>query len=122
MDTLLIPATRKTPLIKFSNGILNFRGVFIPVDGKKFLTLLYEFIDLYSLSPCEVTEVHIDLEYTHAGGFRQIINLLKRICTIQDSDHTVKLFWHYEDDDIDMLEAGRVVSKELNFPITLVEE
>lgn len=64
--------------------------------------------------------VDLDFEYFNSSSAKYILDFCRRIADarLKGSDITIK--WHYEDDDPDMLETGREMSKMAKFPFEYV--
>lgn len=104
-----IHATEKTPEIDFSttSGILKIKGISIPEDSKEFYRGLYLEVEDYLNSPKEVSRVEFHLEYFNTSTTLFLRDLMKKYREAYHKGVTkVEIVWIYEEDDLDMEDAG----------------
>jgi len=123
MDTIKIEGTPKTPTISFEseNGFLEVKGRSIPENSIEFYKPLIDALDRYSNAPKGVTNVNIQLEYFNTSSSKCILDVFKKLESIQKKGSQVTINWHYEEDDEDMLEAGEDYQAIINVPFKMVE-
>ena len=123
-----INATEKTPEIDFSplTGVLKIKGISIPEDSKEFYRGLYLEVEEYLSSPLEVSLVELHLEYFNTSTTLFLRDLMKKYRKANQSGNTrVQIKWIYEEDDLDMEDAGlefKDLFDDLNFDVHAVEE
>lgn len=104
-----INATEKTPEIDFSttSGVLKIKGISIPEDSKEFYRGLYLEVEEYLKSPQEMSRVEFHLEYFNTSTTLFLRDLMKKF---REAHHAgiskVQIVWIYEEDDLDMEDAG----------------
>ena len=123
MEDLILEGTAKTPTIDFKSiGELLIKGRSIPENSIEFYKPLIDWISNYSDNPKENTIVNIQLEYFNTSSSKCILDVFKKLESIDDSSVSIK--WYYEEDDEDMLEAGEDYEAiiDLTFEMIEVEE
>ncbi len=104
-----INATDKTPEIDFStsSGVLKIKGISIPEDSKEFYRGLYLEVEDYLKSPRDVSRVEFHLEYFNTSTTLFLRDLMKKFREAHHQKVTnVQIVWVYEEDDLDMEDAG----------------
>jgi hypothetical protein len=123
MEDLILEGSAKTPTIDFkSSGELLIKGRSIPENSIEFYKPLIDWITDYSDNPKENTIVNIQLEYFNTSSSKCILDVFKKLESIDGSSVSIK--WYYEEDDEDMLEAGEDYEAiiDLTFEMIEVEE
>jgi len=124
MEPIHIPMSPKTPLVNFNSdaGKLELKGRSIPENSIEFYNPVFKWIDDYSLSPKEETELHIQLEYFNTSSSKCLLDILKKLQTLHQNNRTkAKVYWYYEEDDEDMLEAGDDYQAIIRVPFEMVK-
>lgn len=123
MEALVIEGTPKTPTIKFdpSTGNLLIKGRSIPENSIEFYKPLVDSLENYGGSPQGNTNVDIQLEYFNTSSSKCILDVFKKLETINAGASEVIINWHYEEDDEDMLEAGEDYQAIINVPFKMIE-
>lgn len=108
MENIKIEGTTKTPTVDFDrgSGVLVIKGRSIPENSIDFYKPLVDWIDSYSSNPNDVTVLNMQLEYFNTSSSKCILDVFKKLEQINKSGKEVQIYWHYEEDDEDMLEAG----------------
>ena len=104
-----IKETEKTPYIEFSSsqGVLKIKGISIPEDSRGFYTGLNLEIEEYLNSPNPETFIEFQLEYFNTSTTIILKEIMSKFNTLHaTSKSTVKLVWVFEEDDLDMEDAG----------------
>lgn len=116
----LIPSP-KTPRLYFNakTGDFEISGRSIPENSIEFYKPLLEWLDEYIKNPQEDTKLHVNLEYFNTSSSKCLVEILRKLEKIH-GDHKVKVFWHYEEEDEDMMESGEDFKKILKLPIELI--
>lgn len=123
MEALSIEGTAKTPTVKFdaSEGIIEIKGRSIPENSIEFYKPLVEWLEGYSGSPLELTQVNVQLEYFNTSSSKCILDVFKKLEAIHKANNEVIINWHYEEDDEDMLEAGEDYESIIRVPFKMIE-
>ena len=121
MSNLIINDSIKTPTIVFDiTGILEIKGKSIPENSLEFYRPVFEWLDIYSQSPAPKTELKISLEYFNTSSSKCLLDILRRLETINLSGKSaVKVLWFYDADDEDMMEAGEDYQALVKVPFEL---
>jgi len=124
MNNLEIPGTQKTPSVFFNatTGILELKGRSIPENAIEFFKPLVEWLEEYSKTPQPKTQANIHLEYFNTTSSKCILDIFRKLESINKQDNTeVLINWYYEQDDEDMLEAGEDYQSILKIPFKMIE-
>lgn len=122
MGNLIIEDSIKTPSIILSrdNGILEIKGKSIPENSLEFYRPVFEWLDNYALAPATVTELKVSLEYFNTSSSKCLLDIFRRLETINISGKSqVKVSWYYDADDEDMMEAGEDYQALVKIPFAL---
>jgi hypothetical protein len=124
MEQLHLPATEKTPSVRFipSEGVLELSGCSIHENADKFFRPLLERVEDYCKQPHKSTVIRLSLTYFNSSSAKYILDLLKLLDEVQASGNgKVLLEWTYEEGDLDMQEAGQDYKGLLEMPVKLIE-
>ncbi len=123
MEPISIDGTAKTPTIKFDaeSGIMEIKGRSIPENSIEFYKPLVDWLDEYAKSPKEITQVNVQLEYFNTSSSKCILDVFKKLESIQKGKPEVVINWYYEEDDEDMLEAGEDYESIIRVPFKMIE-
>lgn len=121
-NTLTIEKTTKTPYVFFDKqqGNLEIKGVSLPTNAIEFYTPLFQFIEEYLKKPQERTDIVFHFDYFNTSSSKILLQLLIRFESLLDMGKEVSLNWLYEEDDIDMLDAGKMYEASIKMPTILV--
>ncbi len=110
---LTIKPTTNTPFIEFDPqiGSLTIIGQSHPEDPQEFYQDLVDVVTEYCENPKAHTKVIVNLEYMNTGTSRVIYNVFRKLEAIIDGKREVEVHWRYEEDDDDMLDAGKIFSE-----------
>jgi len=122
MDPIKIEGTPKTPTVDFNseNGVIEIKGRSIPENAVEFYKPLVDWIGSYGDSAQANTEVNVQLEYFNTSSSKCILDVFKKLESI-NSKTSITINWHYEEDDEDMLEAGEDYQAIINIPFKMIE-
>jgi len=123
MEPLLIEGTAKTPTVRFDakDGVIEIKGRSIPENSIEFYKPLVEWLEEYSKSPMDLTQVNVQLEYFNTSSSKCILDVFKKLEAIHKGQNEVIINWHYEEDDEDMLEAGEDYESIIRVPFKMIE-
>ena len=101
MEALSIEGTAKTPTVKFDGqgGVIEIKGRSIPENSIEFYKPLVEWLEEYSKSPLDLTQVNVQLEYFNTSSSKCILDVFKKLEAIHKAKHEVVINWYYEEDD-----------------------
>ena len=123
MEVLLIEGTPKTPTVLFDadKGLIEIKGRSIPENSIEFYKQLVDWLDKYKQAAQGETSVNIQLEYFNTSSSKCILDVFKKLEAIKKAGKGVTIYWHYEEDDEDMLEAGEDYESILKIPFVMKE-
>jgi hypothetical protein len=122
MDPIKIEGTPKTPTVNFiaDSGVLEIKGRSIPENAVEFYKPLVDWIANYGVGAKDTTVVNIQLEYFNTSSSKCILDVFKKLESI-NAKSSITINWHYEEDDEDMLEAGEDYQAIINIPFKMIE-
>lgn len=68
----------------------------------------------------EPVTFNLDFEYFNSSSAKYILDFCKQIGNARSKGKEIQVRWHYDDDDMDMLEVGREMSRLAKFPFEYV--
>ena len=123
MEALSIDGTAKTPSVKFDGqeGVIEIKGRSIPENSIEFYKPLVEWLEKYSSTPLDLTQVNVQLEYFNTSSSKCLLDVFKKLEVIFKRGQKVGINWYFEADDEDMLEAGEDYQSIINIPFKMIE-
>ena len=123
MEAISIEGTAKTPTVKFDvqGGTFEIKGRSIPENSIEFYKPLVDWLDEYAKSPLPLTQVNVQLEYFNTSSSKCILDVFKKLETINKGKSEVVVNWYYEEDDEDMLEAGEDYESIIRVPFKMIQ-
>ncbi|MEQ8926018.1 MAG: DUF1987 domain-containing protein [Fulvivirga sp.] len=121
MDNYTLTPTPKTPRLYFNSesGDFEISGRSIPENSIEFYRPLMEWLDQYVTAPSTKTRMTINLEYFNTSSSKCLVEIFRKLeKTLEKSD--VKILWHYEEEEEDMMESGEDFKKIIKVPLELV--
>lgn len=136
MKFIDIKRTDKTPEIVLDTDkrLFQIRGNCLPENIREIsseVTGKYEQFLISTLSGCaeeersDVFRVHFRMGYFNSAAAKFIADLIMISGKYTSKGLNIRLYWYFEEDDHDMLEAGEEISQLVNVPmefITIVKE
>lgn len=118
-----LEATKETPLVVLepANNRFEVSGRSFPLNAKGFYAPILEWLDEYAAQPNASTVFKFRLEYFNTPSSKSISDIMKRLKAMKDSGHNVTIEWHYEEDDVDILDLGHVFSRTVGMEFEFVE-
>ncbi len=105
MNNILLEATSNTPAIRFNvSGRLLIEGRSLPENVSIFYGPLIEWVKNLK---AETTRIDVNLEYVNSSSAKKLLEILRGL----DTNEAIKeliVNWHYEEDDEDTFENGKV--------------
>ena len=122
METISRQATPKTPSIEFdqSQGLLEIKGRSNPENTLDFYRPLVAWVDEYVQNPPQMTTINVHLEHFNTSSSKSILEVLRALNPIKQSDKEIVVNWFYEDDDEDIMEAGENYEAITGLPFRMV--
>ena len=122
MEELIIEPTKKTLGVTCSDGLIKFEGCSITNDPRVFFKPVKEWIKEYLRDPESLTLVSLDFEYIDTASVKYIYQILQDLKTTRSNNHTIKVDWHYELDDPEILELGEILQSKLDVEFRFLEK
>lgn len=123
MEILNIEPTHLSPAIRFIPELNDFsiRGMSAPEDVRALYYPVIEWIDKFYgellrgeykiFSETNPLTLKIDLNYFNSASAKFLLDILLELKKIRESGTPFVVEWYYEEDDIDMKEAGEDISE-----------
>lgn len=124
MEKYSINGTPNTPDINFdlSNGVLNISGRSIPENSIEFYNPLFSAIDTYISNPKNNTTLNIQLEYYNSSSSACLLSVFKKLEKFKKgAGFPVTINWLYEENDEDILAAGKNFEGMVDLPFTMIQ-
>src|SRR4030042_5617724 len=131
MILLYLPPTEKTPevILDDDRKLLQVKGHCLPENIRDFNQMVTGKLESYLESLDNKHEsdlkkkpfrVNFKLGYFNTAAAKFIADVLMHIKAHMQAGSHIKIFWHYNEDDYDMLEAGEDIAKMVEVPVTFV--
>ncbi|MES2762143.1 MAG: DUF1987 domain-containing protein [Bacteroidota bacterium] len=125
MEKYLIKGTPNTPNIIFDldKGELNISGRSIPENSIEFYNPLFSALDTYLSNPniTNATILNIQLEYYNSSSSACLLSVFKKLEKFNKGiGHPVTINWLYEENDEDILAAGKNFEGMVDLPFKMI--
>ncbi|MES2567905.1 MAG: DUF1987 domain-containing protein [Bacteroidota bacterium] len=124
MEKYTIAATANTPDIKFDmdKGELNISGRSIPENSIEFYNPLFSALDRYLSNTNNSTVLNIQLEYYNSSSSACLLSVFKKLEKFnKGAGLPVNVNWLYEENDEDILAAGKNFEGMVDLPFTMIQ-
>jgi hypothetical protein len=129
MKTLIIEQTSNSPkvILDPEKKIYEISGESRPPDVREFYDQIITWLDDFSLhivkadDKNEPVEFSFNLGYFNSSSGKMILDICKILARLQSRGMKVVINWHYEKDDVDMMEVGQEISRIVKFPFRYTE-
>jgi hypothetical protein len=124
MNTLVLPATQNTPHVHFdpASGLFELRGRSTPEHPSEYYSQLNRWVDSYLQRPNDKTVVRLFFEYFNTSSSKCLLELMKRLATLQQGGRKISFEWLHELEDDDMKEAGADFRDLLKAPFEIIAQ
>jgi hypothetical protein len=130
MRKLIINQTASSPkvILDPDRNVFEISGESRPPDVAAFYDEILSWLDDYSLHLSKYHEgkdpvvINLDFEYFNSSSAKYILDFCKQVGTVKANGRNIEVKWHYEDDDMDMLEVGREMSRMAKIPFEYVRK
>ena len=115
--------TNPNPILNLDakKGLIEIRGKSIPTkDAPDFFKPVFNWLDNYLKAPSDITTVNIQLELFTTGTSACIMDILKRLEVLHNTNKVV-VNWYYEENDEDILETGESYRNIIKIPFNLIK-
>ena len=122
MDDLIIKKENNTPKIEFrTDGELHIEGRSVPENPIRFFEPIFNWVDDFRLQSPKKVNIYIFLEYFNSGTSKLLLKFLKQMERMRYSGTDVNLYWYYNENDQDILEAGQDYETIVKLPFRFIE-
>jgi hypothetical protein len=128
MRKLIIDQTSCSPkvILDPENDIYQISGESRPPDVREFYDQILSWLDEFGnyLSKSNGLKDHVfsfNFEYFNSSSGKMILDICKVLGSLRARGHNVVVNWHFDKDDVDMLEVGKEISKIVKFPFEYIE-
>jgi hypothetical protein len=117
-----LPATYNTPDVEIDiiSGRIHISGICTPENPKGFFQPIFDAFKQL-LEEGRQVQINLDFEYFNTGSSRCILDLC-RIADELDKSNRIQTNWYYAKDDLEMKEAGEMLSTICQFEFNLLEK
>jgi len=114
MEILKLEGGDDTPSVVLDkdNRIFEITGRSLPEDTVGFYQPVVSWITSYALEPLPSTHFTFKLDYFNTSSSKVILDLLKQLKEIKG----MRIVWYYQEDDEEILEAGKEYSEQVDVP------
>jgi hypothetical protein len=129
MRKLIIDQTNNSPMVILDpeNKIYQISGESRPPDVREFYDQVISWLDDFSIYLAKSDETkepvvfNFNFEYFNSSSGKLILDICKILGGLRARGFNVTVNWHFEKEDVDMLEVGKEMSKIVKFPFEFVE-
>lgn len=120
MNNIYLEKAIKTPLISFNynDGRLLIEGVSVPENTVDFYNPIVFWLRDYVQNPKPHTTFDLKLEYFNTSTSVVLLNIFRTLSELGEDKLTIN--WHYEEDDIEMEEAGQDYSNMVSAKFNII--
>lgn len=91
-----------------------------PEDAVAFYAPVLQWLNHYAQNPNPDTNFHFKFQYYNTASAKQIFRIISTLEAVARKSN-VKILWHYDEDDTDMLALGERFSKMTTVPFEFVK-
>ncbi len=129
MRKLIIDQTPSSPkvILDPEKKIYNISGESRPPDVREFYGQILSWMDEFSFYLLNYGDMkdpvifNFNLEYFNSSSGKLILDICKVLADLRSKGFNISLKWHFEKDDLDMLEVGKEISKIVRFPFEYIQ-
>jgi len=129
MRKLIIEQTNYSPEVVLDpeNNIYHISGESRPPDVREFYDQIISWLNDFSsyLNKADVKKdtvtFNFNFEYFNSSSAKLILDICKILAVLRKDGIDLAVNWHFEKEDVDMLEVGKEMSKIVKFPFDYVE-
>lgn len=102
-------------------GNFTFTGRSLPANSERFYDRVHRWLDEYLKQP-RPTTVDIRMDYLDTSSSRHFFRIFHRLHAVHERGVPVKVNWHFESGDEQMVEAGRDLQHHFEMDFAFIEE
>ncbi len=114
MENLRIEGSDDTPFVIFDkkNAIFEISGRSLPEDVLQFYEPVMEWIKNYSKESNPITAFTFKLDYFNTASSKVLLDMIGSLTAIKGTS----IIWYYNEDDEEILDAGKEFSEQVDIP------
>ena len=122
MQRYELKQSSKSPkiILDHEKGEMFLGGRSIPDNALDLFGPMLDWASKYIEDPQKMTKITFDFEYYNTASSKSILEFLLIMNELQKKSCEIKVYWHYKEDDDDMMEEGEVYSDIVNIPFEFV--
>jgi len=128
MKKLFIESTANSPKVNFdpANNIYEISGESRPANVPVFYGQVIEWIKDFSnynsrkSENTDLVEFNLDFNYLNSSSAKYILDFCKLVSAARSGNDGIRIRWHYESDDPDMLEVGKEMERMAKMPFEFI--
>jgi hypothetical protein len=129
MRKLIIDQTPNSPKVILDPEQKRYEisGESRPPDVREFYDQIINWMDDFSLHLAKADDkkepvvFNFNFDYFNSSSGKMILDICKILARLQTRGVNVTVDWHYEKDDVDMMEVGQEISRIVKFPFKYTE-
>lgn len=124
MENLVINNTFNSPQVLFNvkSGELSIMGNSTSENPLEYFNPIMRWIEEYSIAPNPNTTVNIFMVHFNTVSYKCLLGFFKKLQAISEKGKKVKICWHYDQDDDDLLEMGQDYEDIIDVPFEFIAE
>lgn len=129
MEKIIVEATSNSPRVVLDpeNMVFEISGESRPKDVSSFYEPILQWLDEFGRDITKqeeatpLFEFKFRFEYFNSLSAKFILDICKKLSRVRSDGNNISVQWHYEEDDDDMHEVGREMSRISKLPFEYVE-
>ena len=129
MEKIIVEATSNSPRVVLDpeNMVFEISGESRPKDVPGFYEPVLQWLDEFGRDIAKqkeatpLFEFNFRFEYFNSLSAKFILDICKKLSRVRSDGNNISVQWHYEEDDDDMHEVGREMSRISKLPFEYVE-
>jgi len=129
MRKLIIEKTASSPkvILDPDNKVFEISGESRPPDVREFYDQIISWLDEFSLhltkpgNNKDPVTFDFNFEYFNSSSGKLILDICKILAGLRSKGFNITVNWHFEEEDVDMLEVGKEMSRIVKFPFEYIE-
>jgi hypothetical protein len=129
MRKLIIDKTSNSPkvILDPENKIYLISGESRPPDVRDFYNQILSWLEDFSSyliksdNKKDPVEFNFNFEYFNSSSGKLILDICKVLAGLRINGINIIVKWHFEKEDVDMMDVGKEISKIVKFPFEFIE-
>lgn len=96
-------------------------GKACPENMEEFYDPIFKWLDEYIETPNDTTDFHINLQYYNTASSKAILKIMQKLEKLYNKKQNVKIYWHYDAEDEELLIAGEDYAELISIPFEFVK-